>query len=96
MQNNAVDKRIEKLKEDKQKFIDKAKEYNQKVTETQKKIDELENEKIILACRNTGFSLEDVISHISALKPEKTSKSENNIEKELETLEKERTKDNDN
>ena len=76
------DKRIEKLKTDEKRITEKIKEYNEKISEIQKKIVELENQKIVTTFRSTGFSLEDVITHISAL-----SKENDDFEKEFAALE---------
>lgn len=78
------DKRIEKLKTDEKRITEKIKEYNEKISEIQKKIVELENQKIVTTFRSTGFSLEDVITHISALSKEKEN---DDFEKEFAALE---------
>lgn len=91
------DKRIEKLKNEKEKLSDKIKEYNDKISEIQKKIEELENQRIVTAFRSTGFSIEDVITRISALKlqTEKSEeKSDDEFEKEFAALEAEERKNN--
>lgn len=91
------DKRIEKLKNDKEKLSDKIKEYNDKISEIQKKIEELENQRIVTAFRSTGFSIEDVITRISALKlqtEESEEKSNDEFEKEFAALEAEERKNN--
>lgn len=66
MQN--IENRISKLRTEEQKLNEKINEYNQKISDIHKKIEELENQRIVSAVRSTGFSLEDLIIKISALK----------------------------
>lgn len=65
---NSIEKRIEKLTQEKQKIDDNISKLKKKSSEISEQIKTLENEKIVTAFRSSGFSIEDVITTISMMK----------------------------
>lgn len=65
---NSIEKRIEKLTQEKQKIDDNISKLKKKSSEISEQIKTLENEKIVTAFRSSGFSMEDVITTISMMK----------------------------
>lgn len=65
---NSIEKRIEKLTQEKKKIDDNISKLKKKSSEISEQIKTLENEKIVTAFRSSGFSIEDVITTISIMK----------------------------
>lgn len=65
---NSIEKRIEKLTQEKKKIDDNISKLKKKSSEISEQIKTLENEKIVTAFRSSGFSMEDVITTISMMK----------------------------
>ena len=65
---NSIEKRIEKLTQEKKKIDDNISKLKKKSSEISEQIKALENEKIVTAFRSSGFSIEDVITTISIMK----------------------------
>lgn len=73
---NSTEKRIDKLKQEKQKVDENISKMRKKSADLAAQIQSLENEKIVTAFRSAGFSLEDVITTISMMKSD-DSKEQN-------------------
>lgn len=65
---NSAEKRIEKLKLDKQKIEENITKLKKRSAKLSEQIESLENEKIVTAFRSSGFSIDDVITTISIMK----------------------------